>query len=753
MRKELFYCIINAQKITDIETQMERTEGFNPEGHQTEPAIANNWEENFAAEESITEQKAKSQKSVSKPEAAQPLELQEFATETPVPSAPVEATPVVPEPEITKPEPVEEPTGLEKVHIPTLVPDENPRGLEKISANQVAEQLPVIDIPNQEAAPLSPLDEARRKFAEAEKNLPKNPTFSESMEFAEIEANYKKLRAEFVGASAEYFLVEKIALTEARLEAYANREQTAYEKLKAVNNWLGDINLADKGIFKGKLRRVGKFLNARTAISAGLMGLGLQSENQIFRGITTGISVANLVKSAREAHLGKQVTGKETYDEAEKMLTAMVSRAMLDGKNKELLEDPNYQKLINRQKEVLQSIETSPGLLKESDRTLIAEFLDARNEETSSALKKQLKTERRWNRVAAGAGIGAGIVIGSGWWGAVMKEGMKGIGHAVDYLKHGGSVELNVPHSPATEVAIAKDIELPAETSEIPNTIEAQDTLSVMATDRGLEGTILGLKTGQPERYQAMIEWLKHQDYNKDVTDEGALVHRFMLDYAKNHDMTIDTGGPKDLSKIFSGEIGIKPDGSIEFGTGKESIEFVPEKSSPTIESLSERTVPFNEESTVEPDLNVEIPHPQQVSSAGGVPEIKETWVGPDEASLYTSKLRESFGGSVSERLNTVQEGIDYDPTKNSVENLEIIVGSEYRKFLRDNYQMSARDFNKISKRSISQFLIDYRKNSPSFQEHYLGLYKTLSANKENLNGTMNLRDYILGAAKKYKSA
>jgi hypothetical protein len=244
----------------------------------------------------------------------------------------------------------------------------------------------------------------------------------------------------------------------------------------------------------------------------------------------------------------------------------------------------------------------------------------------------------------------------------------------------------------------------------------------VHAGERGIEGVLLDLKNADPERYAKMLAKLQEHYGTGDSGKAENLIHRFVIDYAKEHDLSVDAGS-KDLSKIMSADIHISPDGELTMGDVKL---MPPTEPSPSAGGLAQDTNPSWKGSSF--DEGFDKPSPLEKFQFGGKPvagldSIPKPNFGVDMDDLHTpGELEESpivpdSGDSLSEM--TPAEAVQHarevaaesilSPEKiaGKVEKLSdalhLVLGNKYDTFL-DQIHMSAKSLNKVKDLTIGNF-------------------------------------------------
>lgn len=658
------------------------------------------------------------------------------------------------------------------------------------------------------------LQEAREKYAKAERELAKSSGLKSwvtdfsgkakqklAQEHAKLEADYKKSRAEFVGASVDNFLTEKTKLTEARLAEFAKRDKNPLETIAKWNQKLGEMNFVDKAGYKGPFKRIVKMANARTAISAGLMGLGFYNARSAFGGVTAGLGTYGMVLSAREAYLAKRFKGNESLQNTEQLMYSLESRAALDGKNEELLNNDTYKKVLARW-EQLQRAEFVSLAGRDAEN-----YIQKQMAKTDVLLQEKLEDERKWKKLAVIAGTGTGILVGLGVPGKI-------IGKAKDLLHghhqmavsnvvarpSGGAgqvpppgaprpelpgggrgavapVEAPKPGVPTSRVDVESEFRLAPDAEKIAvaakHTKEAITsgalkhgaTFEIHGTDEfinvgkhGIEGVILDQSD---PNYAATIEWLKHLDYNHGVTDPGALAHRYAEHLATEQGVSIDQ-----LSHVLKGTQLVRhADGSLGLGhvdyyTPHAVADVAQHPSAPS-------GIPAGHEIPSPADVPAEAPLvPDYLSEdmgqgvTRGVTKAFRESVGVVDQDSTHDVAAHGFGLSqeeVAHRLSqtpveTASE-IAADSVGKTSDGIRLILRENSDSFIKKFLHSSARNLNKIKDMTYGDFINKFNSDT-GFAEKYGNLANQLKKARmiAGADSDLKMHKVIVELAKKFKS-
>ncbi|MBI3952507.1 MAG: hypothetical protein HY336_00960 [Candidatus Doudnabacteria bacterium] len=255
----------------------------------------------------------------------------------------------------------------------------------------------------------------------------------------------------------------------------------------------------------------------------------------------------------------------------------------------------------------------------------------------------------------------------------------------------------------------------------------AKGEAMLSAGRRGIEGAVLDLKETDPQIYAKMIAKLK-SEYPGYSGDDSGLVHKYVLDYAKERGFTVG-GNTKDLNEILGAKIHIAADGQLEINP----VKFIPPH-----ETLNESATVASKTSDIvqetKPPSAVDFPpeNPQQ-----DIQDILDVTEDP----LKTRPIRgylhpvEAIGPKSTEALKAAHEALTIEKARdfamvgakiNTSEALHVILGDGYKEFLEKNLHLSARSLNKIKDLTFDQF--SGRLKAPgSFGEKYSEFGKSFS--------------------------
>ncbi len=693
---------------------------------------------------------------------------------------------------------------------------------------------------------------------------------------------YREVRSEYMGTELERFLAEKDKLAEAELAQIQGDKGTikrVYDQYKK----LGQYNLIEQGAkligkeYKAK-GRLAKMVNARTAISLGLLGVGLGAGAATAVGAAAiagkrGLSgIGSAVGSYDVAMLVRQKLGRKEVEralaevesplQAGDLLAQMEIRAGLDGKTlAELKQDELYQRLSDRNRELvaqeasrfvrdigpeeltddervryrnianpMHEIEASaraqnPNLRPEElfnnpeyqrlfdqltkihleiisrvNPDALTEYFNLSLNQAESDLKRNKIYEKNM-RKGIGAVAGAvGLLVGSG---ALAKI----FGHetSLSQPKTAGAIEQPSSASANDLPKIANPPSIPklnplppisAESAELkfdhpanvdftgPGVITGEtipaggvdslealhkvdllhngkptgafaeihgDELAVHIGNRGIEGSLLDLKDAQPEQYDKMINWLENQPYNQGITKPDQLIHRYVTNYASEHDMTVDQAG-KNLSRLMEGKIHINADGSLEIN--QEHLNFLPDQAPADTSGLgvhnADADLPYTglDEASLPASPGINVPAAEFAQSNLGAEEVGITSGSIDDG--YADTLSSLSPESQAAKLADAHEIASGSVEKTS-DALQLILDNDSKQFLKQVFKLSPTNLNRVGNQSITSFLNKYTRGSELFQTQFKGLYDSISDEYKQNGSSKTIRQFVLAAATKYK--
>lgn len=320
----------------------------------------------------------------------------------------------------------------------------------------------------------------------------------------------------------------------------------------------------------------------------------------------------------------------------------------------------------------------------------------------------------------------------------------------VEGIKHPPHPPIEGPKPPPTETPpAATRVELThggKPTAAVVETKGTETTIhlggeGVGGASRGIEGALLDLKGADPAKYDKMIKWLE-ENYSSQApggNTSGKLVHRFMLDYAKEHGFSLDGSGARDLSEILEAKIQIGADGAIDIDTG--DIDFAPEAEAPETPGGEAPRGPAAETPTGQvpppPELRAEMPD----VSSHRPPSFLETQVHPPETPTGAGQETAELATPVQMRLTT-------------------ILGEKHEEFFKNFLKFSEDHLTEIKNKSLWDFREHYNdaitEGDETFRGKFEGLADFMSRDIEQNHLSdqelkrMKVGDYIVRVAKAF---
>jgi len=522
-------------------------------------------------------------------------------------------------------------------------------------------------------------------------------------EFDKAKTAYETARAEYVGVEIELALAERLKFEDAEAKIVFGEKPPGI--IRKFYQRLGETSILGVDV-KNNASWLKKFaFNNRTLISAGLLGASIAASGPLgwvaaggslmlarraFSGLGAGFAVRDLFTNARRVKVESQrLEANATLEEQNQAIQTFKSRALVDGAYSTLENNPAYLALIAaRDAKMKQEFaEASP----EQRAELIKNFFE-RQEDISTATIEQ---EKKWNRRALAAGIGAGVFIGSGAASHLAGKAMTGIREGYAWFKD------------MVGFRFAPDI---AHAAEVVSTSSAEaSNISLEVGSRGIEGTLLDLKNSNPDAYKAMIENMHASDPEFQGSDEG-LIHRHIENFAEAKGYNVDGGDGKDLSRIFSSGV------TVDTATGNVSIE----------------NIKFMPESVAE-----------SVAEPSAVEDVSEVQESADDSSATEPASSEQINST--EQANRFAEA-SMKPT--TTEALRVVLSPEgYAKFLTD-ISLNEEKLNVLTDKTYLEFLA-FCKESPENLETYGKLADLFTDNKIPMTGQggMKMKEVLIAVA------
>jgi len=584
-------------------------------------------------------------------------------------------------------------------------------------------------------------------------------------ELARVKEAYERARAEYVGESVEKMMAEEGKLKEAQVTIFSPEKSEG--KIAQWYRKMGETSVLGTKDYKGPFKRTVKFLtNNRTLLNAALIGAAVVSgpggwiaggaliSRRLMSGLGAGFGSSELVKNARRSNLQKEIPIYSSLEQFDDRLEAIRARAGLDGTLDKLKDNKVYQEaLAQRNAKLKENFETLPPAEK---LRYINEFFG----QQEAKLDEKITNEKKWNRRAFYTGIAAGVFVGSGTMMQMLKgefslkdsiNGIKGWfsqGPMPDVARPDlSSMQPRGPDAPwvpeAGGIGVVAGDGLPAEgAAETAAASSAAETAGTVlhAGKRGIEGAMLDhLKT---EKGANMLKWLQAQEYNKGITNNGALVDRFVRHYAEEKGFNVDLVGGKDLSKIF--EAGI----DVNDATGEPTIggeKFMPAvaetatSDTPAPEATPEPAPAPTGETFLNPDqLKAQFDYNAFPDSSKGMSFNPDTLADNSDVSTEVAAAPET-GGKVAE-LTALDEGrfeaaLSQDKASNA---LQLMLNKDYPRFLQ-NLDLKGPDLDKIRNLKYTEFLQKFA-DSESFRDKYGKLAAMLKTEVKPQLQSVNIR-------------
>ena len=593
-----------------------------------------------------------------------------------------------------------------------------------------------------------------------------------------VEAEYNAAFAELRAVNAEKAMDEGLHIAEQK--ACIISGEAGPKRLTAWYKKLGETSILGTENYQGPFKRTVKFATSnRTLLNAGLIGGailvgpggwvagGAFVGRRILSGFGAGVGTMDMVKSARMKYLQKELNAESSLSDIDNQLESLLARAALDGTVDQLESTEHYRELTASRQEVSRRVfaESTP----EEKHAHIALLMIAKD----SYINERIDKEKNWNRGALAAGLAAGAFVGSGKMMELLKStgGKIGLGISDWFSKEGTTAspapaEVSAPQAPNPSASAGLTVENDMR-GMVPAAASVETALQV--GNRGIEGALLDhLKTDKGAK---MMEWLQAQDYNKGVTDKGALVHRFASHYAEEKGFNIDQGGGNDLSKIFGAEVKVDGSGAIHIGEEK----FMPAAS---VVEHADVGPQLPEEVNTDIQSN-DINSPETVNAEVDPTSITEEVEKAKQATAEAIELRRGIsnhnplftpegetGADVADAATAAEtagdNGVDTNVAQPAAAGsteisgrfeaalsqekasyaMQLLLDKKYPGFLKDMH-VSEGALNKISKMSHSEFL-EKCANSESFRDTYREIAATVKRSFDPTMEKLNMKNIIV---------
>lgn len=472
-----------------------------------------------------------------------------------------------------------------------------------------------------------------------------------------------------------------------------------------------------------------------------------------------GLAREKLTRAEINSYLKEQKAGTHSFEEKEleQALGVLESRAVLAGKSIKDLEqeDELYREVLGLWRAELQQKAERKEATKPDE---IESFLQNQLNRADENLQRELKTEKEKGTAGKALGVLVGSAVGSGFLARVLgyKTALReaGVGklrpEEVGVKKPEVGIkrpeELGIKKS---EIEIKKPEEIGVKRPEVevkrPEVEVKGEQMIVHAGRRGIEGALLDLKDAEPEKYQKMLRWLE-ENYSSKAPGGNTpdkLIHRFMLDYADEHEFTIGGGG-QDLNRIFGAEIGVSPQGEVNIDPGK--LEFM---------RVAKEGIP----SPVKPSL-------KEFISPEAKPPISEMKIGapleltPEQLGK-TAQIPEMFKYQPPESpLPPAGEAVDLSTFTKTSDALIAVLGEKYPEFINGVLRISPEHLNEIQNKTLAEFLDYYQGAAATSEEiegkfggfaEILDLHIKTNHLSESYLRAKKIRDFVLEFGRAYK--
>ncbi|HYE22159.1 MAG TPA: hypothetical protein VD998_01055, partial [Verrucomicrobiae bacterium] len=650
-------------------------------------------------------------------------------------------------------------TALKDQSLHDGVLDINPEGVRQetpIAPQEVTPEKSNLDKARDEFYKLqTELEQAQGKWGgfKAESRKRKESEIAElKTKFEAAEKNYKELRAEQVADDAEKALEESHKAADVMLEQYMNRSKTKTER---------GMELVDQ-----KLKWIKSVpTKYKVAASFALLGVGLTGgvilagtafgARKIMSSASASAGTYGLLNSFKDYTQRKRIERdlKSQYpDNLEGHIAGMRIRARLDGKSTEdLKKDELYIQLVDKYREsFVANYEKDYGnRSQEVKARRLQEMLDQNNE----ALQKAKVTEKLWKRFNQVGSIVIGTAIGSGKVFELLnakkeaKDAVASTGITSNVSGYFSESKPDLPPSPEMDVPetykptlsaaeaqklLDEPVLEPEKTEILHNgnstgaSIESyRDSALVHVGNRGIEGSLIDLKSTQPERYAKMVSWLENR-YPKLSGNEPGLIHRFVTEQAPDG---------KNLDRIMSAEVLIDKEGAITLDIDK--VQFM---RSPEINLGHGEGIRFNVTHAEAPLERVVIPDEPEIKPIHDVEwpkphEFEEGEVTVKSMPATVEQAREIAAGSVEKTSDALQ----------------LVLSEKYKTFVERELHVSAKSLNKIKHLTYKEFLTSMNV-SERFNKSFAGLAKFLADKEIKPNAKMHTALIELAKQWKYKN-
>ncbi|MDP3740742.1 MAG: hypothetical protein Q8R08_00250 [bacterium] len=308
--------------------------------------------------------------------------------------------------------------------------------------------------------------------------------------------------------------------------------------------------------------------------------------------------------------------------------------------------------------------------------------------------------------------------------------------------------------------------------------IETKDgQIVVHAGKRGIEGALLDMK-GTPQ-YEKMMNWLE-ENYSSETpgadNTPGALVHRYVLEFANENELTIGGGGPADLNQSIGAELEIDPEsGEIEMDKGDIRFlgETTPSSSPPSHGGESAGTLsrvadigepPEIQGGGLPPGADQEalktiqeeaekVPAPKSPELAAAEQSVAEARQLRQETQEALAELRKSLDTPLP-KIEPPE--ISFPPGQALSELKEALGNEKYSSYLEKALGVSNYNLNQVQSQSLANVMERFNQGSSAFKDIYKGLVEKITESiARNELTTASLADkkvgeFVVEHAKRY---
>lgn len=570
---------------------------------------------------------------------------------------------------------------------------------------------------------------AREKYVKAKKALDKFGALKkfyahlggESQErvaeaLADAQGEYHQARSEYVGAVKERDIKEWQEMAQSHLREYGKLDAGWIKAGHAVWTAVGEVNAFNilKSVNINIENKVGAFIakqvNLRTLaysclVTAGLWmpAVGLRAASGFF-GAKVGAEGARHTWVTQDYN-PERIAGMGSLEEVQVALEDLAKNAYYGGRDwSDITSRDDFKALLARRGELIDAIPEAQRAGKIEDLGRFSE-----NERDAALIK-----EKAGRRATTAIGAVTGAVVG------------------------GAAAYFNAPEKPSTvnnEGGPAPDPNAPLErgVSKIKKAFEilhngkpsgaSMEVLptgdSVLHVGRpGVEGSIMDLEDSAATKgqFDGVLKWLREDQFpNSKASDEG-LIHLLAEKLAADKDITVE-----ELSNIRTGALKLTPLEDGKFSVSLDNVDTIDiPKVAPQVEVLDQGVGDVPEASVQTSELNPSDVEPQSISgmSAEAASNLSE---GREQAAeIFANRNQVSYETA----LRMVED------QKQSSDALRHILNKDYKPFMEDTLNISARELNKWQSRKVTDFMEYYAHDelSPKQLKEFKGLADSINS-------------------------